>query len=144
MSCACFRVSLAVNHVLAEYVAGRTGVGDLVRAVRAAHYGADARSDPTWRALVETIERALPGKLELSSAAGSPGFALTPLEESVSQVHQTQLREAVQAVLAALPSVDAPARPTSRPDAPRPSNRARPPLWRRIVRAVGRLFGGRG
>jgi len=131
-------VSSAVNQVLADYVAGRAGVGELVRAVRTAHYGAAARAEPAWQALVETIERAVPGMLELSSTAGTPGFALRPLEDSVSTAHEAQLREAAQAVLAALPSGGDAARVSAQPLA------VRPPLWRRIVRTVRRLFGGRG
>ncbi len=55
-------MSSTISQVLADYVAGRMTLDAFVRAVRTAHYGTGTRTEPSWRALVDTIERAVPGR----------------------------------------------------------------------------------
>lgn len=134
-------MSSRVNEVLADYVAGRTTAGDMVRAVRAAHYGAGARTEPAWRSLVETIERTAPGALELAGTTDAPGFALKPLEGAIPGAFETELKEAARAALAAWSDLAATA-PPAPGLAPLASAKPARGLWARLVRRVRQLFGG--
>ncbi|HXQ29519.1 MAG TPA: hypothetical protein VN848_09635 [Gemmatimonadales bacterium] len=135
-------MSSPVNEVLADYVAGRTTAGEMVRAVRAAHYGAGARSEPAWRSLVETIEGSVPGALELAGTTDAPGFALKPLEGAIPGSFETALKEAARAALAAWsePAIPSPS-PIPEP-VPLPAGKQAEGLWARLVRRVRALFGG--
>ncbi len=124
-------MSSAVRETLEGYVAGRVQAERVVAAVAAAYYGAGVRGKREGlRPLVDVIERAAPGVIELSSARDSPGFAITLVERRFPSQYEVELRRAAAAVLAAT----APLHHAAPPDHPG---------WiSRIVRAVRRLFRG--
>jgi hypothetical protein len=132
-------MSSPVREILTAFVAGRATRDELVRAVRAAHYQASGPTGPAWQALVETIERSVPGTLELVATSERPGFVVQPLQGPVD-LDEASLREAVRRALDAwtnpVPSTGPP--PVARPDAPAP----REGLLLRLVRRVRNFFRG--
>lgn len=137
-------MSSPVSQVLADYVAGRATAEALVRAVRAAHYGEATRTEPAWHALVETIERAMPGTLELTGTTDAPGFALRPLARPVAGPEEAELRAAARQALAALalsgtPALGTPVTAPAPPGSP-PGRRTGGSLWARVLRGLRRLF----
>jgi hypothetical protein len=144
-------MSSTISQVLADYVAGRMTLDAFVRAVRTAHYGTGTRTEPSWRALVDTIERAVPGTLELTGTTGAPGFALRALEQPVAPSHEPAVREAARQALEALGheaepvgdpvvSVVGPAIAAAKEKAERGE---RGGLWSRFVRRIRALFSAR-
>src|SRR5258706_11084834 len=74
-----------IRAVLEDFVAGRVKAERVVEAVAAAFYGEQgARSREQLRPLIEIIERAHPGTIELTGTAEKPGFGVRLAE------HQTQ------------------------------------------------------
>src|SRR3989442_15983536 len=67
--------SFPVKDALESYVAGRVKAERLVIAVSAAYYG-DARNGKreSLQPLIDVIDRASPGIVELGTATGGPGF----------------------------------------------------------------------
>lgn len=124
--------SSLVRQALEGYVAGRVKAERVVEVVAAAYYGAGGRAKGEGlQPLMEVIERAHPGVIELSSTADQPGFVVRLTERPFPKAHEGPLREAVQAVLAR-GIVD----PRPRPSSPVPL----PGLLSRLYTAVRRLF----
>src|SRR6266852_712044 len=101
--------SSPVNEALEAYVAGRVKAERLVVAV-AAEYYRDTRNPKglpdgrgkreTLRPLIDVIDRASPGIVELGTATGGPGFDVRLAERPFPKQYEAQLREAAEAVLA--------------------------------------------
>jgi hypothetical protein len=92
--------SSPVKAVLEEYVAGRVNAERVAVAVAAAYYGErGARSRERLRPVMDVIERAHPGVVELAATSDRPGFAVRLDERSFPREFEPALRAAVQAVL---------------------------------------------
>src|SRR5438093_7008680 len=87
--------SSPVKEALEAYVAGRVKAERLVVAV-AAEYYRDTRNGKreTLRPLIDVIDRASPGIVELGRADGGPGFELRLAERPFPKQYEPQLREA--------------------------------------------------
>lgn len=121
-----------VRAVLEGYLAGRVKAERVVEAVAAAYYGEGGRGTRDGlRPLMEIIERAHPGIVELAGTTDKPGFGVRLAERPFPKAHEGALREAVQAVLAG-GAVDVRTRPSSR--VPRPG------LFSRLYTAVRKFF----
>jgi hypothetical protein len=84
------------------------------------------------RPLVEIIERAHPGVVELVGSSERPGFAVRVAERPFPKRYEAELRQAVQALLTGGFADDA----TSAPRSPLPV----PSLLRRILTAIRNAF----
>jgi len=120
----------SVNEALTGYAAGRVTAQQLVAVVAAAYYG-DGHSGLGTRLkpLMEIIERAHPGVVELSGNGEKPGYAIRLAERPFPKRHEAELREAVQNIVGAQPAA-----PNPEPPAPSPSFIAR------IIRAIRNVF----
>lgn len=114
----------SVNHALAGYAAGRVTAEQLVEVVAKAYYEGDGRRE-MLRPVMEVIERAHPGIIELRGTTERPGFAVRLQERPFPKQYEGALRDAVNSVAR-----------TESNFSPLPS----PGLFSRIVRAVRRLF----
>src|SRR5712691_12316294 len=92
--------SFPVRDALESYVAGRGKAERLVIAVSAAYYG-DARNGQreSLQPLIDVIDRASPGIVELGTAQGGSGFAISLAERPFPKQHEPELRRAAEAVL---------------------------------------------
>jgi hypothetical protein len=121
----------SVNETLEGYIAGRVPAGRVVAVVAAAYYGEGGRrKGDGLQALMEIIERAHPGIIELSATPQRPGFGVRLAERPFPKRYEGELRQAVQAVLVGGGHVDP--RPTAA--VPRPS------LFTRFIRAIRKVF----
>ena len=122
----------SVNDALAGYVAGRMTAEQLVSVVGAAYWsqelGAGRRG--LLRPIIEVIERAHPGIVELTSTQDKPGFAVKLAERPFPKRYDADLRSAVQAVVTN-PGLSVPT-----PSSQLPS----PGFFTRIVRAIRKIF----
>src|SRR5881296_2303243 len=87
---------------LTAYLAGELSAEQLVAAVTAAYYGNGAQGlGPGGRLkpLMEMIERAHPGVVELSGSAEKPGFGVRLAERPFPKRYEGELREAVQRIV---------------------------------------------
>jgi len=93
--------SSPVKDALESYVAGRVKAERLVVAVAAEYYrDAGNGKRETLRPLIDVIDRASPGIVELGSAGGGPGFELRLAERPFPKQYEAALRQAAEAVLA--------------------------------------------
>jgi hypothetical protein len=94
-------VSSPVKDALESYVAGRVKAERLVIAVSAEYYreARDGRRE-ALQPLIDVIDRASPGIVELGSADGGPGFELRLAERPFPKQHEAELRRAAEALLA--------------------------------------------
>jgi len=93
-------VSSTIKQVLEAYLAGRVKAEQVVVAVASRYYGAGGRGQGEGlRPIVEVIERAAPGVVELAGAPNQPGFLITAAERPFPREYETQLRVAVEVVL---------------------------------------------
>jgi hypothetical protein len=91
----------AVEETLAGFLAGRVPAERVVIAVAAAYYGQPAAGPREhWRPVIDVIDRASPGIVELGGVAASPGFAVRLAERPFPQEFEAALRDAAAAVLA--------------------------------------------
>src|SRR5712691_3027763 len=92
--------SFPVRDALESYVAGRGKAERLVIAVSAAYYG-DARNGQreSLQPLIDVIDRASPGIVELGTVQGGSGFAISLAERPFPKEHEAALRRAAEAVL---------------------------------------------
>ncbi|SRR5712691_5624157 len=92
--------SFPVRDALESYVAGRGKAERLVIAVSAAYYG-DARNGQreSLQPLIDVIDRASPGIVELGTAQGDSGFDVRLAERPFPKQHEPELRRAAEAVL---------------------------------------------
>lgn len=124
-----------VDETLESYVAGRVKVDRLVIAVAAAYYGREGVRGirDGLGPLIEIIDRASPGVVELGGVAGARGFDVRLAERSFPKEYEQELRRAVEAYLAShrttgLISVPAAVAPSAG-------------VLSRLVGAIRRLFG---
>ena len=124
--------ALSVNAALADYVAGRMTAQQLVGVVAAEYYREGGKGKREGlRPLMEVIERAHPGVVELVGTPEKPGFAVRLTERPFPKRYEAELRQAVEAI-ATLPAsrITLPEKPAGKPG-----------FFRRIVAAVRKLFG---
>jgi len=117
---------------LAAYLAGQLTAEQLVAAVTADFYRETRNGKrETLRPVIEVIERAHPGVIELKGTDERPGFDVKLSERPFPKRYEGELRKAVESVVGAFP--------VSR--VPFPAETARKPgLLHRIVVAVRKLF----
>jgi hypothetical protein len=114
----------SVNDVLAGYAAGSVTAEQLVGAVAAAYYGEGGRGKrEELKPVMDVIERAHPGIVELSSASDKPGFSVRIAERPFPKRLEGELRQAVASVVTLPPS-------------PVPL----PGFFTRILRAIRKVF----
>lgn len=92
--------SFPVKDALESYVAGRVKAERLVIAVSAAYYG-DTRNGKreSLQPLIDVIDRASPGIVELGTLQGGSGFDIRLAERPFPKQHEAELRRAAEAVL---------------------------------------------
>jgi len=90
-----------VRDALEGYVAGRVKAERVVEAVAAAYYNGEpgAGSRERLRQVMEVVERAHPGVVELTGSAEKPGFAVRLANRPFPKEYEGALREAVHGVL---------------------------------------------
>src|SRR5574341_1901563 len=93
-------VSSPVRQTLEGFVAGRVTPERVVAAVCEAYYGEGGRQGDGLRPMVEVIERAAPGIVELAGVAGGPGFNVRLAERPFPPGFVPALKRAAEAVLA--------------------------------------------
>lgn len=127
--------SSPVRQALVEYVAGRAKPDRLVATVMSAYYretgGGGSRE--YLRPVVEVIERAAPGVVELAGKDGGAGFDIRLAERLFPRQYEAELRSAAQAVLRAT-------WPESAGPGTGGGDEGRGGLVGRLVRALQRLF----
>jgi len=121
--------SSPTRQALEGYLAGRVSPERVVRTVVEAYYRGTGGGGEHLRPVVEVIERAAPGVVELASREGGAGFEIRLSERPFPQHHEAELRSAAAAVLQAA--------------WPEPTER-RTGMFARLVRAVRRLFTASG
>jgi len=125
--------SSAINEALQGYAAGRVKAERLVIAVATAYYGREGVRGirDGLGPLIEIIDRASPGVVELGGVAG--GFDIRLAERSFPKQYEPELRRAVEAYLASH-------RTTGLIGVP-PALEPPAGVLSRIVGAIRRLFG---
>ena len=125
-------MSSPVRDALEAYVAGRVKAERLVIAVSAAYYR-DARNGQreSLQPLIDVIDRASPGIVELGTATSGPGFDIRLAERPFPKQYEAQLREAAATVLSGGGVFGG---------APLPNAKPSSGMIARLVRAIGRLF----
>jgi hypothetical protein len=114
----------SVNDLLAGYLAGRVAAEQVVGVVAKAYYEGDGRRE-MLRPVIEVIERAHPGIIELRGTPERPGFAVRLQERPFPKQYEEALRDAVRTLAGAESNLS-----------PLPS----PSLFSRIIRAIRRVF----
>lgn len=114
----------SINDALASYAAGRLSAQEFVGVVAPAYYGGEGRRE-RLRPVIDVIERAHPGIIELSASSDKPGFAVRLAERPFPKQWEPALKAAVASVAG-----------TESNPSPRPS----PGLFTRIVQAIRKLF----
>jgi hypothetical protein len=140
--------SSPVRDALESYVAGRVNAERLVVAVSAAYYREPGNGKrETLRPLIDVIDRASPGIVELGTVQGGSGFAISLVERPFPKQYEAELRRAAEAVLTGLGAVGSASDAVARHAAPLPTPTAHPrdPSPRggfiaRVLSAVRRLF----
>jgi hypothetical protein len=115
--------SSSVKETLEGFVAGRVKAERVVEAVAAAYYGGTAKRE-RLKPVMEIIERAHPGVVELAGTADGPGFSVRLAERPFPKSLEVALRNAVVVALGTQPATPTP----------------QPGFWARAVRAVRRFF----
>jgi hypothetical protein len=94
-------MSSTVREALEGYVAGRVQADRVAIAVAVAYYGdAAGGKREALRPLIDVIDRASPGVVELASGDGRSGFEIRLAERAFPQEYEAELRGAAEAVLA--------------------------------------------
>src|SRR5579884_1702710 len=128
--------SFPARDALEGYLAGRVPAEQLVIAVAAAYYGERERLRP----LVEVIDRAAPGVVELAGIAERPGFAIRVVERPFPPAYEAELRRAVAACLAGEPRARPLAAPAAVPAAPARGAGVVPGVLGRVLGVLRRLW----
>ena len=117
---------------LTGYLAGQVTAEQLVAAVTAEFYqnGRNGKRE-TWRPILDVMERAHPGVVELTASEAQPGFDVRLAERPFPKRYEAELRRAVEKVLQTLPASGVPFSA---------EGGRTPGLLDRIVAAVRRLF----
>lgn len=128
--------SSPVRETLEGFVAGRVKVERVITAVAFAYYReAGGGKREALASLMEIIERAAPGVVELAGTERGAGFEVRLAERPFPQQYEAELRSAAQAVLrAAWPE----------PEGRGTGGEGRGGLFARLVRALQRLFTASG
>lgn len=122
----------SADDVLAGYLAGRVTAEQLVAAVSAEYYRETGNGKrETLRPIIEVVERAHPGVVELKATDGQPGFDVRSTARPFPRRYEAELREAVEKALQSFP--------VSRSASPEMPQRT-PSLLQRIVTAIRRVF----
>jgi len=108
-------------------VAGRVTPERLVAQVAAAYYGQGSGKRPALRALIEVIDRASPGIVELGSVESGAGFEIRLAERPFPTQYEAELRRAAETYLL-------------RENAGEGGKRERDGLFARTLEAIRRLF----
>jgi hypothetical protein len=131
--------SSPIKETLEGYLAGRVSPERVVIALAGAYYrdeGVGKRNG--LGPLIEVIDRASPGVVELGSVDGGPGFDVRLAERPFPADHEPELRRAVEAYLVEKTGQPVGAHQGGAPHAaPRPHN---PRLLARLLRAIRRLL----
>ena len=91
----------ATRRALERYVAGRLEADSVVAAVTDAYYRKTGKGKgETLRPVIDVIERAAPGVVELAGSPDGPGFEVRVLGRSFPKQYEADLRSAAAAVLA--------------------------------------------
>jgi hypothetical protein len=114
----------SVNDALAGYLAGRVTAEQLAAVVAAEYYKGEGRRE-RLRPVMDVIERAHPGVVELSGSNEKPGFAVRLAERPFPKQWEPALREAASQIAGSEASLS-----------PLPS----PGLFSRILRAIRKIF----
>src|SRR2546423_8919898 len=135
-------MSSSVRQEVEGYVAGRVKAERLVMVVSAAYYRETRNGKrETLQPLIDVIDRASPGIVELGMAPGGAGFDIRLAERRFPKQYEAQLREAAETVLSGYGMRDAGWEHD--PEATHPASRV-PHLASRITHLVSwirRLFG---
>ncbi|MGH7608131.1 MAG: hypothetical protein ACREME_12420 [Gemmatimonadales bacterium] len=118
----------SVSDALSAYLAGRMPAERLAGVISAAYYGVEGRGQGDregLKGIVEVIEQAHPGVIELSRTPAAPGFAVQLAERPFPAQYEDELRSAVEAARARL---------SIPPPVPGPG------LLARVYRRLRRLF----
>ena len=92
--------SSRISDALESYVAGRLKAERLVIAISAAYYGDSNNGNrESLQPLIDVIDRASPGIVELGTAPGGSGFEIRLAERPFPKQYQAELRRAAEAVL---------------------------------------------
>ncbi len=145
--------SSPVRDALESYVAGRVKAERLVVAVSAAYYRETLKDSltvagngkrETLRPLIDVIDRASPGIVELGTVQGGSGFAISLAERPFPKQYEAALRRAAEAYLAG--TAGAGVIPTDSVTVARDGGGVTPTpepgLLARLAAAVRRLFAG--
>ncbi len=129
--------SSPVKQALEGYVAGRLQAERLVAAVATAYYRDDGRGmREALRPVVEVIERAAPGVVELVATTDRPGFAIRLAERPFPQQYVADLRSAAAVVLnSEWGRGNGEEKKVARRDASQPG------FFVQVLHAIGRLLG---
>src|SRR5262245_12113485 len=120
---------MSVDSLLADYAAGRVTAQELVGMVARAYYGDGGRGTRDGlKPIMDLVERAHPGVVELSSTENGPGFSMRLAERPFPKRYEAELRQVVTEVLGGTA--------VTRPSSPVP----RPNLFTRVFRAIRRVF----
>lgn len=118
----------SVNDALTGYAAGRVTAEQLVGVVAAAYYGEGGQGKgEELRPIIDVLERAHPGVIELSSRGERPGFEIRLADRPFPKRFEGELRQAVANALSS--GITLPPSPVPLPG-----------LFTRIVRAIRRAF----
>ncbi len=121
----------SVSEAVEGYVAGRVKAERLVIAVTTAYYaGNGSGPDDGLRPLIDVIDRAAPGIVELGSDVSGPGFGIRLAERPFPKQYEGELRRAAEAYVAAHGGDGV--RPPAAPRGPAP--------LARLFAAIRRLF----
>lgn len=122
---------MSVNESLQAYLAGQVTAAQLSSVVAAEYYrGAGNGTRDTLRPVMDVVERAHPGVVELKASEHPPGFDVRLAERPFPKRYESELRQAVEHVLGTL----------SVSRVPPPQAAQRPGFLRRIVAALRRVF----
>ena len=93
-------MSSSVRRELEGFVAGRVKAERVVIAVAAEYYGDEGRGKRDGLGpLIEVIDRASPGIVELGMVPGGAGFEIRLAERPFPKEYEAQLRQAAEVVL---------------------------------------------
>ncbi len=133
--------SSPVKDALESYIAGRVKAERLVIAVSAAYYReAPNGKRETLQPLIDVIDRASPGIVELGTVQGGSGFAISLAERPFPKEHEAELRRAAEAVLSGTAVFGGATDVGAQHAAPLPNAKASSGMIARLVAAVRRLF----
>jgi len=134
-------VSSPVKDALESYVAGRVKPERLVIAISAAYYGDSTNGNrESLQPLIDVIDRASPGIVELGTVQGGSGFAISLAERPFPKQYEAELRRAAEAVLRGTGVFGGATDVGAQHAAPLPNAKPYSGMIGRLLRVVRRLF----